>query len=524
MRRFTRVTAPAVCALVLSDLTFAQRGTGDWMTTGFDSQRSHWVRSDAKISVERVSKPGFELVWKIKPENTARQLNSIQPPSLLDFFIGHRGFRSLAFFGLSNDRVVGVDIDLAKTEWEKNLASGTVAPGNGTPECPGGLTAAVTRPTSSAYPPIPLTRGGPGRGTPPKSGVGEPHEGAVTLKAVRPPQPPRPQQPKPTPGAAAADNPFAPRVQYAVALSSDGKLHMMWVSNGNETAAGIPFIPAGANAQGLVSYGGHMYASTTGGCPGIDSGVWAINMTSKQVSKWKSPGKGIAGTAGQAAGPDGTVFVSGGNGELTALAPMTLEPLRSYKTGGVELTSSPVVFEFKGKDLVAVTSADGRLHLVDGASMSSALDKSDVFAVPGYNSGALASWLDTAGVRWILAPSGNAIQAFKVVEKNGNPALEKSWTSRELVSPLTPVIVNDVVFALSSGEHRDSKLSAAQRAQRSTPAVLYALDAISGKEIWNSGKTITTFVHSGALAAGGSRVYVGGYDGTQYAFSFPIEH
>ena len=54
--------------------------------------------------------------------------------------------------------------------------------------------------------------------------------------------------------------------------------------------------------------------------------------------------------------------------------------------------------------------------------------------------------------------------------------------------------------------------------------MLYALDAQTGKELWNSGKTITSFVHSGGLAAGGGRVYVGAYDGTQYAFGFPIEH
>jgi outer membrane protein assembly factor BamB len=95
-----------------------------------------------------------------------------------------------------------------------------------------------------------------------------------------------------------------------------------------------------------------------------------------------------------------------------------------------------------------------------------------------------------------------------------------------MVSPLPPAIVNGVVFALSSGEFRssDPQLTAAQRAQRSSPAILYALDASTGKELWNSGSTITSFVHSGGLAAGGGRVYVGGYDGTQYAFGFPMEH
>jgi outer membrane protein assembly factor BamB len=125
-----------------------------------------------------------------------------------------------------------------------------------------------------------------------------------------------------------------------------------------------------------------------------------------------------------------------------------------------------------------------------------------------------------------LAPSANGITAFKVVDRDGTPAIETGWTSREMTSPLSPVIINGVVFALASGEFRtsDNKITAAQRVQRSIPAVLYALDGATGKELWNSGKTITSFVHGGGLSANGGQIYVGTYDGTLYAFGFPMEH
>jgi outer membrane protein assembly factor BamB len=88
------------------------------------------------------------------------------------------------------------------------------------------------------------------------------------------------------------------------------------------------------------------------------------------------------------------------------------------------------------------------------------------------------------------------------------------------------MIINGVVFALSSGEVRsnDSKLTAAERVRRSSPAVLYALDSATGKELWNSGKAITSFVHGGTLSGGGTQVYLETYDGTLYAFGFYIEH
>ena len=115
--------------------------------------------------------------------------------------------------------------------------------------------------------------------------------------------------------------------------------------------------------------------------------------------------------------------------------------------------------------------------------------------------------------------------AFKVVDRSGSPTLEQGWTSREMVSPLPPIIINGIVFALSSGEYRSggAQMTAAQRAQRSKPAILYALDASTGKELWNSGATITSFAHSGGISGGAGQVYVGTYDNTFYAFGFPIE-
>ena len=83
------------------------------------------------------------------------------------------------------------------------------------------------------------------------------------------------------------------------------------------------------------------------------------------------------------------------------------------------------------------------------------------------------------------------------------------------------MIINGVVFALSSGESGNGE-GKAPRAQRSVPAVLYALDASNGKELWNSGRTISGSA-PGGLAGGAGVVYVPAHDSTLYAFGFPIE-
>ena len=105
-------------------------------------------------------------------------------------------------------------------------------------------------------------------------------------------------------------------------------------------------------------------------------------------------------------------------------------------------------------------------------------------------------------------------------------SLQEGWTTRELVSPLPPTIISGVVFVTSSGEFRtsDNKMTAVQRAGRSKNAVIFALDATTGKELWNSGPTITSFAHGGALSGGMGQLYLTTYDGTIYAFGFPMEH
>lgn len=519
-------------ALIGANVARAQRGTGDWMTAAFDAQRSSWVRVDGKIAVETMSKPGFTLDWKTKFNNTPRQLNALTPPALLDFYIGYRGFRALGFFGGSADRVIGLDTDIARLEWEKALAT----PGKaGTIPCPGGMTSSVTRPLGLAYPTV-LGGRGFGRGTPAKSGVGEANEGAVTLRNAPPPAARPTPPPKPAPGAAAAAaaNPFAPRVQYVLALTSDGKLHMMWVSNGHEANPAVPFLPPNAHAVGLIAFDNTAYVATVNGCGGVDNGIWALDLVSKKVTAWKNGS--IAGNVGPAVGPDGALYVAAAGGELVALAPGTLAVKASNKTGGAEFSSSPVVFERKGGgNMVAVATGDGGLAVWDAGNINGGpVAKSAAFGRAGYKAGSVTSWQDAGGTRWILVAAGGpangiqngAVVALKLVERGGGFALEPGWVSRDLVSPLAPIVVNGVVFALSSGEYRsdDASMTAAQRAAKSGKAVLHALDGATGKELWNSGDTMTSFTSSGGLAAGGSRVYVSTFDGMQYAFSFPIEH
>src|ERR1700682_3103816 len=130
------------CAFVWLEAIHAQGGRGgyEWMTVGGDAQRSSWIRSDPKISVEALQKPGFALVWKIK-------LNG-EPTvaSTLDRYLGYRGIRSFAFVSTISGELTTIDRDLGRIEWQKRLSGGSMAR---TPvSCPDGTTANVARPVS----------------------------------------------------------------------------------------------------------------------------------------------------------------------------------------------------------------------------------------------------------------------------------------------------------------------------------------------------------------------------------------
>jgi hypothetical protein len=555
------------------------RGGGEWTTSQGDAQRSSWVRTDVRLTRDAVQKGELKFLWKMKLDNETRQLNSLTTPVLMDRLISHRGFKALAFIGASGERVYAVDTDLARVYWTTIINYSSITPpANGSWACPGGLTAAITRPTAFAVSTFGGGRGG-GRGGGSGSSVGEPGKGAPSLALVSgrgaAPGDPVPAGRGATPGdpvpAGRGAAPAAPAGRGGgggglgggpndniFVVASDGYARTINPHNGSDRVPPVPFLPANARPSDLIAVDGVLYTTTSNGCGAAPNGVWAIDLAGnpKTPVSWKTNGGNVAGAAGLSMGTDGTIFVAVGDGassgagaasanpsysnSVVSLEPKTLKLKESFTQPGADFNSSPLVFRYKDKDLMAVSGNDGRLYLLDGSSL-----KTPLYVTPKYSNagapGGLATW-ESDGTRWILAPSvgsaqpgmkvaangpvtNGSIVAFKLVDAGGKLSLEPAWASRDLTSPATPLIFNGVGFVLSTGEHRPVSASAgsAQRAKASVPAVLYALDPGTGKELWSSGKTITSFARGGLSAAAG-QVYLVTFDNTLYAFGIPMEH
>ena len=209
---------------------------------------------------------------------------------------------------------------------------------------------------------------------------------------------------------------------------------------------------------------------------------------------WKTGGANVAGTTGPALGTTGDLYVALGakpprttasgqaaetpDGDaVVALDGHTLRVKDWFSAAGADFNASPIVIRDKDRELIAAAGNDGRLYLLDGKSLGGGDHKTPLFVTPKYTAagagGALATW-ESDGTRWILAPAvgaaqgsarstangltpNGAIVAFKLVDQGGKPSLEAAWSSRDLTSPLGPIVVNGLVFAASSGEYRRSQ-------------------------------------------------------------------
>ncbi len=127
------------------------RGGSEWLTAQGDAQRTSWIRTDAKISVETMSKPGFELQWTSKLDNQPRRLNGLAQGVTAN---GVTLFVPMSVVAGSSNNVYAIDNDTGYVVWKRHFDATMPAP---TTACPGGITAAATRIVTSC-PPWPRRR------------------------------------------------------------------------------------------------------------------------------------------------------------------------------------------------------------------------------------------------------------------------------------------------------------------------------------------------------------------------------
>ena len=491
-------------------------GAPEWTTDSSNPQRDAWQRKETKISPANAG--NIQLLWKIKTDNKTMGMQSFREPLIVADVHTASGNKTLAIVAGSADDVYAIDADTGLRAWQKKLK------------------------WSAA--------------TPPEAGEGR---GFICTNAL---------------SATPVVTPTGEGERFLYVLASDGYLHTLNVSDGTENEAPVELIPKPYGKDyGLNLVKGVLYTMTGQGCGGVANAVYAYDTVSKKVISSSPPQGGLWGVAGPAIGNDGTIFVESGDHPYDAKAGLLSTSflaftfsndsfaLKDYYTPSnhewltkrdLDMDTTPVVFPYNGRDFLVGGGKEGRFFLLDSRSMGGAdhetpLFRSELISNANMNFqtqgtwGSLAGWKDESGTQWVLAPNGGptlvkfrhsygatpngGILAFQVRESGGRTILVPVWQSRDMVTAEPPVVANGVVFALAGGEFtwqtNDTEgglFTAEQRIQRSVPAKLYALDALTGKELYSSGNQISSFLHQSGLAVAGGRVIFGTFDGTIYCF------
>jgi hypothetical protein len=511
----------------------AQRTT-DWWAFGGDSQRDGWGKNEQSFTKDDVK--NFRLLWQQKLDNSTQGskaqtgVGALLPPVVLGRLIGYRGFKELAFVAGSNNKLWAIDADLNRLYWVEGFDVGMEkkkSKTKGEHACNDSLTSA----------PALL--------------------GPLVFHTV-------------APGAKPAGRYASPSIRFSrpqpvFLLTGDGKLRQLNQSDGTDVTKPLPFVPAGAKAQALNISDETILTTTHEAC-GQDAAVWSID-TADDSPKAKSfkLGADVAGMGGVALGSDGTVYVQTESGpldpdigkfggvllaltkDLTVSSYFVLPPAEGKASAPNMNSTSPLVISVKNEDFVVTANKDGRLYVLKGSSVGSDdhhhyASRSPVLPrLDGNKShgiwGALSSWQDTDGTRYVLAPvwgplsdellaaipgtkapNGSIVALKVVVDNTGAPTLQPAWVSRDLDSPVPPVIAKGIVFALSNGKFNDK-----DEPRRGTHATLYAFDGVTGQELYSTKDQVNTAGNLTGLTVVNGRVYFSTVDNTVQVFGKYLE-
>ena len=470
--RVQRLVFVVLTSTLAGIVTIAQvgRGGSQWPTAQGDAQRTSWIRTDDKISVDALSKPGFDLQWKVKLDNQPRGAHGLSQG------VSARGvtlFVPMSVVTASSNNVYALDNDLGYVVWQRHFDATLPT---ATAECSGGITSAATRivaldPATAA--PVPGFGGG-GRGAVGyRSVVGEPGQGVPLEGRGRGPAPgapnanppagaPRGAAPGAGPGAAPGAAPAAPpgpaargargnqpaaeRIPgapvtpegggfgflarpsgVAYVIASDGVLHVVGLASGKDIQRPAEFLPANAKWSSPIGVNTTLYAATASDCGRAPRAVWAIDLDSdaKPVVSWKTNGGSVVGAL--AFTVDGTLIAAIGPGQtsgdgkanaIVALDPKTLQVKDWFTQPDAEFVTGPTILRQGNRDLIAAATKDGRVLLLDasslgGANHSTPLHVSKPFAAGGasVSGDALAAWQQANGPSWILLPVKGGLAA-----------------------------------------------------------------------------------------------------------------
>jgi outer membrane protein assembly factor BamB len=514
----------------------ASQAASEWLTFGYDAQRSGWNRAEDVLSPKNVGH--LKLLWSSQlttvPQDVA--LSTLTAPLVAQGVETAVGKKDLVFTIGIDDTLFAIDADSGKTVWQKRFSN------PGKPQRPATTNCSNTE---QATPVIDKTAG----------------------------------------------------VIYFT--MSDGKLRGASLGTGEEKLTPMPLVAPFSRNWSLNLIDKVVYTASGRGCGGdaampIEAGaVSAMDISDPahpQLSRFytgRGRPAGPWGRGGPVAGPKG-VYVQTADGAhdpaagiygnaVIAVAPKAYGIADSFTPASwkrlnekdLDLGSGgPMIFPFKDRTLLVTSSKEGVVYLLDTASLGGPDHGKPLYQSPRLGNdaesyygqgvfGEISTTVTADGTRLLYVPmwgppgkdgyafpAGNgpaphgSVMALKVVDDGGRIALSSQWMSRDLIVPDNIAVANGVVYAVQTGEqvmqHYQNQeghgapqnggppeTTASLSKFRSTPVtnmMLVAMDAASGKELYSSGKLLANWVHFSQPVVALGKVFLVSHDAHVYAF------
>jgi outer membrane protein assembly factor BamB len=497
----------------------------DWLTFGHDPQRSGWASSESKLSTENVSR--LELKWKAVMKNEPRSLTALTTPLAMSSVATPQGVKSVVYVAGSSNHLFALDAQNGESIWSRTFESVSIPKNEGGWLCPQGLNATpVIDPANGIIYAIAMD----GRLFGLDLGTGKTRFGPIQ---------------------------FVPPFSKNWSLNFlDGVVYTSLSQGCGGAQSGIysldvtnPFRPV---VRGLL-------VSEIG-----SSGIWGRGgpVVGRNRRIFATTGDGDFDPPKQKYG-NSVIAASLKDLELRDyFTPLNWRDVYRYDWD-ISCTS-PVWFAHKNRNLLSVGGKEGVVYLLDADELGSKDHHSPLFTTPRLANdedtfdakgiwGALSAWQDETGNSWVYVPiwgpvskhaprfplsngpnPSGSIMAFKVKEgpDGVNLSLDPAWISGNFSVPEPVIIANGVVFALSNGENtQQSKergiifkqkltlLSDQERLENPNRAILYALDARTGKTLYQSGEIFDTWVHFSGLALANGSIYAVDHGSQVYCFA-----
>lgn len=538
-----KLPAAGVVAALIFGCAGAVHAQG-YLTEGYDQGRTGWVKEEKLLTKDKID--SVKMLWRVQLPSIQRNFHNIHTPLVIERLQTPQGVKEVAIVAGIADQLFGLDAKTGEILWTKEMDySGGRLPDSINRLCPNGQTSVPT---------IEKMAGG----------------------------------------------------GYKVwALAGDGRLWQIDPATGKDLAPPQRWYQTGNfKTYALNMTNGYLVTSTSQGCGGHVNAFGFFNTRDGSTMQFAPIGGGMWGRRGVAIDSQGATWIGTGGARFQpqggiqgpgTLATSIVGVKPNPRTGMVDLVGahsaynanwifkrdldisvSPSIFTFGGREMMVYTHKTCRLHLVDLAAVRAAgakvlretLDTSSLFCndrqlwEENGAWGAITTAQDSAGKQWVFVPfwgeksrefnppivntpavpgervwdtqlsKHGGVAAFTVDRVGLDFKLTPRWISQDMNMGEAGLFANDIFWVFASGVNNrqqgrevawnDHITPFAQQplpgVDMGTHATIYALDAQTGKTLWSSGDHIKTWNHWNTITMANGKVMLSTVDGVVYAF------